>query len=302
MVEAYKEILRGPNRPKIAIVLGSGGIRPFAAVELFSFLEEAEIPIDLLVGCSGGAIASTLKSLGLTTAEMKHILQTFVRPEMFSKVNYRTILDMIGITVGGITENSSLLDPTLFKKAMYDLTGDRTFEDFTIKTIVQATDVLTGKGVILTSGSIVESIYASSAIIPFFPPILLNGSWLADGAFSAPLPILEAVTRDVDIIIAMDFGEKVAAQPETLMDYYSTFTSRCYQNINYLQNSLATDLHHYEIIFIPVHFDMVIPMWKTDALPTIYTKGKEAVDAVKSHIIEAIEYFPYRAVSDWEQL
>jgi NTE family protein len=42
--------LQEPARPKITVVLSSGGIKPLAAIPLFEFLDEAGIPIDLLEG------------------------------------------------------------------------------------------------------------------------------------------------------------------------------------------------------------------------------------------------------------
>ncbi len=44
------------SAPKLAIVLGGGGIKPYAALPLITFLQEQQIPVDMLVGCSGGSI------------------------------------------------------------------------------------------------------------------------------------------------------------------------------------------------------------------------------------------------------
>jgi predicted acylesterase/phospholipase RssA len=44
------------RRPKVGVVLGSGGIKPFSAIALFEFLDEMGIVVDLLVGCSGGGL------------------------------------------------------------------------------------------------------------------------------------------------------------------------------------------------------------------------------------------------------
>ena len=60
-----------PSKPKVGVVLGSGGIKPLASVALFDFLEESEIDCDLLVGCSGGSLIAGAKSLGYTTRVKK---------------------------------------------------------------------------------------------------------------------------------------------------------------------------------------------------------------------------------------
>jgi len=48
------------NKKKIGLVLGSGGIKCFAAISILKFLKKNNIPIDLVVGCSGGSIVATM--------------------------------------------------------------------------------------------------------------------------------------------------------------------------------------------------------------------------------------------------
>jgi NTE family protein len=48
----------------VALVIGSGSIKCAAAIGLQRCLQQEGIPIDLLVGCSGGAIYAALMALG----------------------------------------------------------------------------------------------------------------------------------------------------------------------------------------------------------------------------------------------
>ncbi len=48
------------RRPKVGVVIGSGGLKALSAIALFEFLNEAQIDIDLLVGCSGGGLMADL--------------------------------------------------------------------------------------------------------------------------------------------------------------------------------------------------------------------------------------------------
>ena len=87
----------------------------------------------------------------------------------------------------------------------------------------------------------------------FLPPIFINGHWFVDGGYSVALPVLQAVSRGVDIIIAVDFQSGVKSlQPTNYAEYFLNFIGKTVRNAVHFQNSLAIDMHHYEIIFIEV--------------------------------------------------
>ena len=47
------------GRPKVALVLGSGGIKCIATLGLFRMLAREKIPVDLIAASSGGAVFAT---------------------------------------------------------------------------------------------------------------------------------------------------------------------------------------------------------------------------------------------------
>ena len=49
-----------PARPKVALVLGSGGIKAAASIGLWKVLQRERIEVDMLVGCSGGSLFAGL--------------------------------------------------------------------------------------------------------------------------------------------------------------------------------------------------------------------------------------------------
>lgn len=289
----YKEILKQPNRPKIGVVLSGGGMRCCAAIELFQFLEDAEIPIDILIGCSGGAMCACLRALEIPVVEMKEAIKKIINPKLFEAFNYRTMLGMLGFPFIQIDEHSSLIDTSAIKKGIKDFCKGVCLEDLPIKTLLQVTDIYTGKGAILSSGDLADAVYASSALAPLFSPMSLDNRLWGDGGFSSNLPILEAINHDIDIIIAVDFGEKVSSKPIGLAATYTNFIQRSLRSITALQNTLAIDLHHYEIIFIPINFDLAVSITNVTALPYIYAKGREVILSMQNNIISAIEQFPH---------
>ena len=54
------------NRPKIGLALGGGSARGFAHLGVLQALEEKQIPIDYIAGCSMGAIIGSIYCAGLS--------------------------------------------------------------------------------------------------------------------------------------------------------------------------------------------------------------------------------------------
>ena len=61
------------KKKKVALVIGSGAIKCAASIGMFQVLEEEHIDVDLVVGCSGGAIYGVGLASGKTTEEIKEI-------------------------------------------------------------------------------------------------------------------------------------------------------------------------------------------------------------------------------------
>lgn len=97
--------------------------------------------------------------------------------------------------------------------------GDHRIEDLTGKLILQTTDFETGQGVVLTEGRLADAVYASMAILPFLPPLQMNGRCLFDGCFSSPLPIMPAVAFPADIHIVLEVLEELKSPDTVFMDF-----------------------------------------------------------------------------------
>src|SRR3954464_8161080 len=53
------------SRPLVALVLGAGGSRGFAHVGVIKALEDARIPVDMIVGSSSGSVVAALYAGGI---------------------------------------------------------------------------------------------------------------------------------------------------------------------------------------------------------------------------------------------
>lgn len=296
-MNTYKNILKAENRPKIGVVLGGGGVRCCASLELFKLLENAEIPIDLLVGCSAGAICAGLKAIGLSVDEMKISMKKLTAPASFSKMNYKYIFNMLGFYPSLKFESKGFIDSRQVKNDYNKIVGDVHIEDLKIKTFIEAVNLETGQGIVIKEGSLAQAVYASTALLPMLAPVYFNGQWLVDGGFADPLPVLAAINSDVDIIIVMDFDEKQFPQPVNFLEYYYNFIAQCYSSTIHLQNSLAVNLHHYDIIFISLPHEKPISVFDMSSLDQIYEQGRISIEGFKERIIHSIEQFPFRDIA-----
>jgi NTE family protein len=279
------------TRPKVAVVLGSGGMKAFAGVPLFEFLEQASITIDLLVGCSGGALICALIAAGITPAGIRLVAPELLSQSLFGQLDYHSLLKLASARFGRFDLSSSFIKPDRMQASYRYLWADKQLEDLRPRTLIQTTDLLTGEGVVLSRGSVADAVYASGAFFPILPPLQYGDRWLADGVYSAPVPVLEAVKRSMDIIIVLDFAERTQTAPQGFLDCFNRYIDNAMTTLKRSQMCLALEMPHFEIVFIEVNFDKPISFRAIEALPAVLAKGEEAVAQNKEVILRTIQSF-----------
>lgn len=277
--------------PKVGVVLGSGGIKPLASVALFDFLAAENINIDFLVGCSGGGQVAAAVALGYKTEQIIEFYELFFKMKAFSAIDYRSLLNIANLPFGRFDIEKGVIYPRRLQDFFNHVYQDKTFDDLLIPTVLQATNVQTGKGVLLKKGRLAEAVYATSALYPMAPPIHFQNQWLIDGVFSSPLPLIEAVKHNLDVIIAVVFHEKNNPNPERVFDGFDNIINCFTRSLTRSQISIAIDLHHYDIIMINVSFDLPIAVTDKTRIPEILAAGKLAVELKKDEILASIKNF-----------
>lgn len=276
------------KRAQVAVVLSMGGLKPLAAIPIFEFLEQQHIVPDLLVGCSGGSIIATMYAAGYSSKDIKEILFNAIQPNLFKK-DWRAIMGMFNLPCGLFNRKKGLFKPDNLMALFDSLFQQKRLEDMQIKTILQTTDFETGDGVILEQGLISQAVYASSAAYPFFPAIQIDGRWLLDGVYSAPLPLLPAIQHNIDVIIAVEFMENIMSEPKGFFESMNHLNKMLTKTIMQSHTALSISFHHYEIIYVKVNFDKDVNLWDTGACEMILDAGKAAVESNRKNIIHAID-------------
>ncbi len=265
--------------PKIGVVLGTGGIKAMAGLALFQFLQEQKIPIDLMVGCSGGALVCATMGVGFTPDEARDLGMTRLQKNLFTKLDYRSLLGIFSSKLGRFNKTSGVINPERWKAGLREYFGDKKIEQLRPRTIIQTTDINTGEGVVLTKGPLADAVYASCAFFPAFPPIQIDGRHLGDGIYSAPVPVVEALKRNMDVIIALDFKEKVTTEPNGFFSCFYRHIDNTMRTLTRTQMFLSIGMHHHEIVLIDVDFDHSINPWDVHELPAIVEAGRKAIEA-----------------------
>jgi NTE family protein len=273
------------SQPKIAVVLGGGGIKPYSAIPLIRFLEKHEIPVEILVGCSGGSIMVSLWASGYSPDRMLKEVAPRVNKSTF-KPNWRAAMGVAGLPYGNLGKTSALVHAGPIRKLFHEIWGETRLEDLPVKTILQVTDFTTGEGFGLESGLLADCVYASSAIYPLLPAIQINDRWLYDGGFTAPVPILQAVKHNADIIIAVDFLEKFNQDPKGIFDNLMHTGKQSAKALSASQVALTLNLHHAEIIYMKVEFEKFISFWEIEKFPEIMEAGEKALSKVSGEILD----------------
>ncbi len=272
----------GQSRKRVALVIGSGGIKCAAAIGMWRVLQAENIPIDSIVGCSGGSLYAALIAKNIGWQE----LETLSRSLWTNDIMQGYTENLKASKDGSLryNERSGLVNDAVMNRNLQQIYGELSFSDLTIPLTIVATDLLLGEKVLLSEGSVFDAIRASLAIPIIFPPWEVNGRLLIDGAVSDPLPIDVAIQNGADIIIAMGFTmsyrqrlrSMTAVQEQVNSIYMNNLLSSTYAFFN-----LA---HHAEIFPIVPEFDEPLTMFDTQKIPQIAESGMQATQEQLPHI------------------
>lgn len=196
-----------------ALVLSGGGAKGFMHIGVLKALEQWGYPRpSLVVGTSMGAIVGGLYAAGYTAEEMEAVA--------VSKFDIRRYLDVSRFhfsgPMGRVLETGQMLSRFATKPAidsgsrilefLEELTGHKIIEELPVLFRCNAVDLITGKEVVLSSGSLARAQRASMAFPAFFDPLEIDGQHLVDGGLVNNLPVY--IARDLGYIriLAVDVG------------------------------------------------------------------------------------------------
>lgn len=179
------------NGEKIGVALGGGTMRGMAHLGVLEVLEENKIPIDILVGCSSGAIVAAAYACG-RLKELNEIALTLQKKDL------RRILDF-WMTGEGLIKGRRL-------RSLFDyLTAHKNFSDIEgIKLAFVGTNALTGEEVVIDKGSIAAALEITTALPGLASLRRYEGKLVFDGGTAMLVPAKAAYDLGADKVIAVD--------------------------------------------------------------------------------------------------
>ncbi|MDQ3668223.1 MAG: patatin-like phospholipase family protein [Acidobacteriota bacterium] len=185
------------KRPRIGLALSGGAARGLAHIGVLRALAEHNIPIDYLAGTSAGALVAGTLASGMALSEIESIGRNL----RWRDVGRMTMSRM------GVQSNERL------EKYLRERLPVTRFEDLPIPFAAVATDLQSGKGVIMQGeGDVPFAIRASCAIPGWYLPVTdQRGRQLVDGGLVANIPSDVARSMGASIVIAVDVNAEGAA-------------------------------------------------------------------------------------------
>src|SRR3990167_6303703 len=221
------------KRPTVGLVLSGGGARGLSHVGVLKVLEQAQVPVDLIVGTSMGAIIGGLYASGMSADELEHEILALEWGDLFDPREPRQLLSprrqeedfefspvlRLGFRNGEFRLPSGAVSTRALEAMLRRYTlptrHKASFDGLPIPFRAVATDMETGQAVVMEHGDLAAALRASMSVPGVFAPLELDGRILGDGGLVNNLPVDVARRMGADVVIAVNIGTPLAGR-ETL--------------------------------------------------------------------------------------
>lgn len=250
------QVFSQEQKPKVALVLSGGGAKGIAHISVLKKLDSLGIVPDLIVGTSMGSVVGGLYSIGYSADSIEYHVKTIDWDKlMLGNVSMRDVgieekseferylmnLDLI--------EGKPKLKPAFLKdqnlreylaSLTYPVYNVPDFDSFSIPFRSVTTDLVNGKEVVISKGSLSLAIRASMSIPGVFEPVSYNGTLLVDGGILNNFPVNIAKELGADIIIGSDVSGGL--QSKELLNNVGSILFQTSMFISNLRNNSQRDL------------------------------------------------------------
>lgn len=205
------------------LILSGGGARGLAHIGVLKRLEEEGIRPDKIISTSMGSIVGSLYSCGYSPEEITSLVKEIELTELFTGKPERKFIPIlnkritpqpsIAITFDNsfkpILPSSLLEGQILYNKVAPHIQPiahryNNDFSKLPIPIYIVATDLISGKSVILSKGDLTKAIQASSTVPLAFTPVSYGDSLLVDGGILQNIPIMPSLIKESDTLLVVD--------------------------------------------------------------------------------------------------
>lgn len=192
----------GAARPRVAFVLGGGGLRGAAEVGMAQALAAAGIQPDLIVGTSVGSINGAVLAAGPLTSTVPRLAEmwdTMASAAVFSE----SLLSRVRNLVNHWTHLHSN-EP--LRHLVEEWVPYRLIEDAPVTFQCVAAEIETSSEHWFESGPVSEAVMASCALPGVLPPMEVAGRHYIDGGIVNSIPVSRAVELGATEIYVLHVG------------------------------------------------------------------------------------------------
>ncbi|MBP5499842.1 MAG: patatin-like phospholipase family protein [Bacteroidales bacterium] len=288
------------DRPTVAVVLAGGGAKGVAHVPALKAIEDAGIPIDLVVGTSIGSIIGGFYCTGYSPDTMTQIIKGtdwvklitdnpdyMIKKTLTNKKDeesylLRYLLDpsrrASGTRMGGILGGTNVM--RFFRHLTRFLPDTLHFEDMPVPFACVGTEAINGQKKVFTYGNLPTCIRASMAIPTAFTPVTIDSVVYVDGGVVDNFPVDVARELGADIVIGVDLV--VNMTNEQLTNSAIDMLMNCvdfYSREQYKQNKANSD------VYIPIDVTgYSAASFGATALDTLMQRGEYYVGLKKASL------------------
>lgn len=274
MLMTFKAKPRSPqNSPRLAIVIGSGGVRSIASLGMIDVLFEQGIRPELIVGCSAGAIFGALIAAGYSVQESMARSTKPWTDELTNQKRWASYGQIALPRLFRFNQDFSLLKDNRIMEHLHTAFRNLEIEQLLTTLRICATDASAGNSVTIDSGKLVQALRASIALPFIFSPIKVNDRWLVDGVVSDPLPINAAT--DADTVIAMGFESAMLRNINSISRLIMQTRTAAINNLQQARIASAKSSGP-PTVFIMPKLDRRIGLFQTSAMPYLFDAGRKA--------------------------
>jgi len=210
---------------KVGLALGGGAARGLAHIGVLKVLEENQIPIDLIVGTSVGALIGGVYATTRSVAATEKRFRDFIFSKSFKRSKFDFLRESRQARQGPLYNFMSLIKKGIFysfsmaktswisaehfEHNINSVLDDVRIENTAIPFAAVATDINRGEEVILNEGPLRSAVSASSAVPGLLPPVPINGRLLIDGGWMCKVPVLPALRLGASLVIGVDVSKEI---------------------------------------------------------------------------------------------
>ena len=329
-----------PPRLKVGVVLGGGGAKGASHIGVLKYIEEMGIPVDYVAGTSMGSIIGGFYALGYTPDELTELISSMNwseyignkidRSMMSEEMRQRNSTLMLQVPFSteslfdrdpntkfisqlpsAYVNNSSLVN--LFNDLCVGYQEEMDFNDLPIPFACVATDMITGKEVVLRRGSVPTAMRASMAIPGVFSPVTIDDKVLVDGGLvnNFPADVLRDMGADIIIGIEVTSTKDVTINdlkslPQVFLRLVTNSTSaKRAENRELCDVHIIPDISGYGMLsFTPEAIDTLVGRGykKASEFHDQLLSVKKAVDASAGHPVSKTLRAPHAKNLDKESV